>query len=251
MYNNETGKSIGKSTVNNIIKKKLGLHYLKTTLKSNFLNTNEGIYYSLCFIKTFIRCISQGYEIIFVDESSIKSSNSIYWCWRGYTEQIYFGNYKQNKLNLILAVTIDSVLYYEFNKENTTSSLFLNFMKNLYDIISQNISIKYVIILDNFTGHKTEEIIQYFKAKRINILFNVQYASYFNAIELCFRSIKRMTYSKLYKNIEEIKLDIINFLKSDEINKTLLKNFREALQQYLLYSQQHKYDNINNFKINI
>ena len=248
-YFNETGKSISKSTINNIIKNKLGLHYLKTTLKSNFLKTDKGNYYSFCFIKIFIKCLIKGFEMIFIDESSIRTINSKYKCWRGYKEQIYFGNQHQHKLNLILAVTKDSVLYHEMNADNTNSDIFLKFMKNINKIISDNPQKKYVIVMDNFSGHRTEELFKYYESEKINILFNVQYASHFNSIELCFRSIKRITYSKLYKNNDEIKLDVTNFLKSDGIKNTLLKNYRETLQQYLLFIQEHQQENINNYKI--
>lgn len=64
IYLNENGKTIDKATYNNIIKNKLGLHYLKTTLKSNYLSTTEGIFFSLCIIKIFTKCIIKGYEAI-------------------------------------------------------------------------------------------------------------------------------------------------------------------------------------------
>ena len=46
------------------------------------------------------------------------------------------------------------------------------------------------------------------------LMFNMYH---FNAIELCFRALKRMTYNKLYNNNEEIKSDVINFLEKDEL----------------------------------
>ncbi len=71
--------------------------------------------------------------------------------------------------------------------------------------------------MDNFSGHKTEELLKFYLTNKINALFNVQYVSHFNAIELCFRALKRMTYNKLYNNNEEIKSDVINFLEKDEL----------------------------------
>lgn len=45
--------------------------------------------------------------------------------------------------------------------------------------------------------------------------------SVFNAIELTFRAIKRITYSNLYNSMEEVYNDAINFLKGEQIKKTL------------------------------
>ena len=50
-YADKTGNKVGKSTVNNVIRKELGLRYLKTNYKSNYLNKQPGILDSLCFIK--------------------------------------------------------------------------------------------------------------------------------------------------------------------------------------------------------
>ena len=42
-YFKDTGLKAGKSTINNILKKHLGLKYLKTTVKNKSLKSNQGI----------------------------------------------------------------------------------------------------------------------------------------------------------------------------------------------------------------
>ena len=71
-YYIETGKKVGKNTVNNKMKNNFGLHYLKTNPKSKFLTKDLGILYSMCFIKIFIRNIKLGFIPIFIDETKIE-----------------------------------------------------------------------------------------------------------------------------------------------------------------------------------
>ena len=234
MYFSETGKYACKSTINDIIRNKLGFHYLKTCKKSNFLSTYLGKFSCFSFIKILLKCLMQDFILIFIDESSIKINNSNFRCWRRYNEQIFFGHKNFHRLNLILAVTKDTTLYFEINEQNTTSNIFLNFMKKINEIIKLDQNKKYLIIMDNFTGHKTADLLKYYNDEKMNILFNVQYCSYFNCIELCFRSLKKYLNNKSYDNQDKIINDIKDFLSKDELKKTLLKNYKETLQQYLL-----------------
>jgi hypothetical protein len=112
-YESETGKHIGKSTVNNIIRHKLGFRYLRTCKKSNYLITQQGIFSSLCFIKIFVKCLIKGFDFIFIDESSIQSNNPHYRCWRKYHEQIFFGSNYKTKINLIFAISKNDIIYYD------------------------------------------------------------------------------------------------------------------------------------------
>ena len=161
MYFEETGKYACKTKNNNIIKSKLGYHFLKTSKKSNFLLTDLGRILCLTFIKTLIKCLMTGFDLLFIDESSIQLNNSNYRCWRKYEEQIYFGDNNAGKLNLLLCISKNEILYYELNKENTNSQIFLNFMFNVNKIIKQKLNSKFCIIMDNFACHKTEELFKF------------------------------------------------------------------------------------------
>ena len=160
-----------------------------------------------------------------------------------------FGDTINKKKNLILAIDKSSVLEYEITQENTNGIIFFNFIEKLkkkLDFASEN---KYVFIMDNCTSHKTEEILKYFKTNKINILFTPAYQSIFNPIELIFRGIKRMTYSKLYNNFEEVEKDVIDYLQNDKIKKTLLYNFKETMEQILNYYKLNMNQNINNYEL--
>lgn len=66
----------GKSTINYILRKNMGFHFLKTTIKSNNLKTELGILSCLCIIKILIRCLKFEFIPIFIDESKIELSNN-------------------------------------------------------------------------------------------------------------------------------------------------------------------------------
>ena len=85
----------------------------------------------------------------------------------------------------------------------------------------------------------------------MNILFNVQYYSYFNSVELCFRALKKFLYYKFYEKKEELVKELLIIINKEELKKTLIKNFRETLEEYLRFTNNHKYNNINNFEIEV
>lgn len=60
----------------------------------------------------------QGYELIFINKSTIKSSNFH-----------YFSNNNQQKINFLLVITKESSFHYEINERNIYVLIFLNFMK--------------------------------------------------------------------------------------------------------------------------
>ena len=206
-YQTITGNKVGKSTVNNILRKELGLKYLKTTFKNNYLNTLD----CLCFIKIIQKCMKLGFRLIFLDESKIETTNNHYRCWRYKNEEIYFGNKKNEKNNLLLAIGVDKVIHYYLTQENTNSEIFLEFMKELVKKLKLDQTNKYILIMDNLSSHKKGNVIKFFVDEKLNVLFNAPYAPYsifFNSVELIFRSIKKRTYSKLYQSLEEVKKDI-------------------------------------------
>jgi len=244
-YYNETGKFIGKSSVNNIMKNKLGYRYIKTTYKTNYLRTKEANILSLCFVKIIARLIKFNYEIVFLDESKIESINTHLKCWRKPRETIYFGNYIKKKLNIIMAISKNKVLRMDINEENTTAEIYLNFLKNLYEDLSKEKNKKFAIILDNLKLHKTKDVISFCEEKKINLVFNVPYQSIFNGIELCFRSMKKIIYSNIYNSVEEIKEKLLGFINEEKFKNSLLYNYKETLTEYLFYAENHKYDNLN------
>lgn len=247
LYFIDKGIKISKSTVNNVLRKELNYHYLKTCCKSNFLKNESGVLFCFGFIKSFVRALKSGFEPIFIDESKIELVNNHFKCWRMVNETIHFGNTSKIKNNLLLAVGKDFVSHYSITTENTNSNNFLIFLKELSEKLLLNKDKNYVFIMDNLICHKNDEVIKYLVNSRLCTIFNAPYCSMFNAVELAFRAIKRKIYANLYNSIEDVKNEINNYLKNENISLTLVANYCETLEQYLLYLENNKSVNLNNF----
>ena len=207
-------------------------------------------YYILfVFIKIFVRSIKLGFKPIFIDETKIEMKNNHFKIWRLRNEQIYFGNSSKEKTNMILAVGKDQIYHYKIIDDNVNTTIFIAFLDELIETLKNNNENKYILILDNLKVHKTEEVYKFLIEKNICAIFNAPYMSIFNSIELSFRSIKKIIYSNLYNSIKDVKEDVIKYLKSDDISKTLLYNYKETISQYLLYSEKNNSLNLNILKI--
>ena len=68
-----------------------------------------------------------GFELIFVDESTFKLNKSNFKCWRKPNEHIYFGKSNKDKINLILAVTKEEILFHEMKNEKWKYKYFIIF----------------------------------------------------------------------------------------------------------------------------
>jgi transposase len=246
LYKEQTGKIIGRTKMYYILKNKLNLKYRRTTIKNKKLISNESIFSSLCFIKIFTRAIILGFDILFLDETAILLKNNHFKCWRNDDEKLYHKIGPNSKTNLLLIVSKNEVVHFQLNREETNQDKFFNFLNGFFQKIKSNVSNKFIVVLDNLSAHKTSKIINFFKEKNINVLFNTPYLSEFNAIELAFRYLKKILYSKIFDTIEEVEAKVINILKSDKLKETLLKNYRETLEVYMKYSSEYKYKNLNN-----
>ena len=145
-----------------------------------------------------------------------------------------------------MAVNNDSVLYYQINDESTNEETFYIFMQKLGEIILEKKLSPYVIVLDNLSSHKTKKLIELYSSKKINIIFNTPYLSSFNSIELCFRNIKRLLYTKIYNSIEELIDEVIEYIKEKNFIDGLKSNFSQTLEKYLLFYENYSSLNLNN-----
>ena len=206
----------------------------------------ENILISFAFIKIIARCLKLKFNIIYCDETSLQNNNNNYYCWRR-SEESFFSNLGPKKRrNLIMAVNDDSVLYYQINDDSTNEERFFLFMQKLEEIILEKKLTPYVIVLDNLSCHKTKKLIELYSSKKMNILFNTPYLSSFNSIELCFRNIKRLLYTKIYNSIEELIDEVKKYLKEKNFIDGLKSNFSQTLEKYLLF-----HDNYSSLNLNI
>jgi hypothetical protein len=242
----DTGKKMSKTKVNNILRYKLNLRFLKSAIKTDKLLTNRNILASLCFIKIVIKCLKLNYKLIFVDETSIQCNNNNFKTWRKKEETIYYNIKNTKRKNLIAAVGENSLIHYSVNEANTNEEVFINFMKELKNKLCQKNINNYAIILDNLSCHKTSSLKSFYLENHMNVIFNSPYNSPFNCIELMFRLIKRKIYQKLYSSTDEAVKEMQNIMKEKQFEESLKLNYKETLNEYYKYSIEHKNINLNN-----
>lgn len=245
MFFEETGKKTNRTSINKIIRDKFGYRYLKTVLKNRKIKETNNRLISFAFIKIIIKSIIKGFKIIYIDESTIKNKNNNFRCFRKPEEQIYFNYEKCDKLNLIMAIDNESVIYYEITEGTTTQDSFYTFMEKLLNKIKEKNLGKYAIVMDNLSCHKTEKLIRFYKENNINIIYNSPYLSQWNAIELTFRAIKKIYYKKLFSSSLELKNYIEEIINGEELSKTLILNYNETLKEYRKFIIENKDVNLN------
>lgn len=236
---------IKKSTIHKIMRKKLLMRFRKKTVKNQKLISFNYIKYSFFFIKIFVRAISLGLKFVFIDESGFLLNNNNYRNWVFNGQEIYYNFSSSKRINLILAVSDTKVLNYQINEENTNSTIFKNFMIQLLEKMGEEEKNQHVFIMDNFAGHLTPELFEFYRANKIKVLFGVPYASQYNMVENVFRLIKNKTYKKLYKSIELLITDINEILNDNKTLLSLKKLFNETVGEYLKFIQDNKHINLN------
>lgn len=229
---NEYEINISRSKINKILKNKLKYKYIKISPKNKNLNNIRYKIISFIFIKILIRGMLLNYNFIFIDESHFKTKNNNYKSWLKDNEDVHFGNNKNEKLNIILAVSVQKVINFLFLKENINHVNFYNFMEETIKKLSEDDIKRTIIIMDNCTVHFSKNVIELMKNNKLKILYTVPYESEFNSIELAFRYIKNKIYKKIYSNITELKDDVLAIIKSKDMNKCIFKNFKETLLKY-------------------
>ena len=78
----------------------------------------------------------------------------------------------------------------------------------MIDNINEKERKNYQIFLDNAAIHALE-LFETHSDKKLKVVFNVLYLSFFNMAELGFRAIKRVIYNYMLSSIEEVESKII------------------------------------------
>ena len=224
--------NLSKSTIYRILKNKLKYKYRKTMVKNKDLNNLNYKIISFILLKIVILSMQKNFNFIFIDETNFCLKNNNFKTWIKYDENLNYGPKKKDKLNLILAVSVNRVINYTFTRENINKDNFLIFMEKTISKLNEDEIKTTVFIMDNLSVHLCENIKNLMKMKKLKVLYSVPYESKFNPIELSFRFIKNYTYKKIYFKIKDLEKDVKEILECNSINKALFKNFVETLNHY-------------------
>ena len=245
IYNELYHNSISKKTVHRILTKKLNYSFRKTSIKNSKLLSTESMKQTFFVLKVILRIIKLGGELVYIDESAFYNQNNNFKMWRKGDQDIYFDIKENKKVNLILAVTSSKVVYYKITNDTTNSEAFTLFITELLDKLKDEEKQKYFFFMDNLSAHATASLFSLYYERKAKIIFNTPYRSNFNMVELCFRDIKRETYTHLYNDMEQLIKDIDKILNSEKFKKKLKNFYKSTLEQYLKYIVDNNSININ------
>ena len=155
--------------------------------------------------------------------------------WRYKYDSFNYCSIKQDKINLILAVSKNNKVHYVFVKKNKVTNIFKNFMECMIKKLSEEEIKKYVFFFDNTRFHKTKELKNFYKNKKLKIITNVPYESSFDSVELYFRYIKNVIYKNIYNYIDDVIKEVINILNSDKFRISLLLQYKETIEKYIYF----------------
>ena len=138
------------------------------------------------------------------------------WCKKGSSIVKTIGaTYK--RLTVICAISNKKILYYKIINGSANSKLFLNFLKNIPNIINKT------LFMDNASIHHSKIVKKYTSDNNINNLFNVPYSPEYNPIELMFSKHKKIVKDMFPNNsIDLLQKNIIKafqFITSNNLFK--------------------------------
>lgn len=242
-------KKISITTVSRILKNHLEMRYLRTSIKNPKLEENNYIFMCFIFLRVLLRSLILHLNIIYVDETGFVLQNNNFYTWREKREEIYDGAKSKIKerINLILAISNNKVVHKKFLRGTVDSNIFIQFLDEMIQNMQNDEKQNSIIIFDNATYHLTNDVIQFFKEKKLKGLTICPYRSNFNSIELVFRYVKNIIYKNVYNKMEDLKNDVDKILNSNNLKNSLINLFKETIQQYILFIQNHDNIDLSNF----
>ena len=111
--------------------------------------------------------------------------------------------------------------FYAFNGKSVTTTYANSKRESALDFLQRireaNPFTHIIVILDNFSSHRTEEVAITAEILDIELIFLPPYSPQLNPIEIIWKSIKRVVSTIFFKNqdefIEKVKISFVQFAK--------------------------------------
>ena len=73
----------------------------------------------------------------------------------------------------------------------------------------------------------------------------------FNSIKLGFRNLKKLLYTKVHEDMDEVIKDAIKILENNDYKKSIKYNFKDNLEKYIIFVKKYKNINLKEIKSNL
>ena len=253
-YEKTHNRRLSLMTLSRVMRYHLDFHYRKTSIKNPKLLEECSILMAFCFLRTIIRSMELGLNIVYLDEVGFTLDNKNFYTWKKKDDFFYGGakNNQKTKLNIILSIDENQILYGKFLNKNIDSDDFIQYMDEFFERINEEERKNMLVVMDNAKFHVSRKVKNYFENKNIKVITTVPYLSTFNSIELLFRSFKNITYKENFKNMKELKKKVFDLINDKKMDIIVKKNFAETLNKYKEYFNKYKsFKNLNEIRNSI
>ena len=104
---------------------------------------------SYFLIRLIYEVLTKGMHLIFIDESKLQLKNSNIKMWRHKNDSFNYMSIKNDKINLILSISKEKVIHYEFHQENINIIIFQNFLIKMLERLGVEEKKLAVLFIDN------------------------------------------------------------------------------------------------------
>lgn len=199
-------------SVKKILIDTFGLTYRKINLKSIYLETKQFFEERYIFIKLFINFYFNNKIIIYTDESQFNFKYKNFRQLNNSKNSIISNNLEKkpmkslnkndnfNGFQLILSCTKDKIIFFKIFEGINNSLTFKSYLEDLLKFIDENkIEGDLVFFFDNTPVHDNKIIYEFFKERKMEVLWAVNNYSELDFCEIVFRCLKNEHYRKIYK----------------------------------------------------
>lgn len=200
------------------------------------------------YLRKFLALIKNGFNIIYVDESSVNRRSYKRLRLR-IPRSDYFRNYRRNRIKnfkldfkqILLATINEKNFYHKFLNANTNANNFAEFLKGLAKKIAEvDKNNRCIIYLDNSSIHHDPRVIETMNKYNLMVIYGPRYLCDLNYAEMIFSNIKN-NYKMIKKNkkvnyifISRLSYSLALYLGRLNQNQNLLNNyFRKFLEIHL------------------
>ena len=170
-YKNLYNENISIMTVSRVLRFHLGYHFRKTSIKNPKLEDNNSLIMIFIFLGIISRALALDLNLVYIDEVGFIMENSNYYTWKKDRELVYGGpkNNSKKKLNVILVVDENEILFGNLFSKNIGREEFMLFIDRLLDRMNDEEKENTLFIIDIAKFHVSKNVQEFLKTKKIKI----------------------------------------------------------------------------------
>lgn len=207
-YKKDNSVSFSRETLRKFLRKNMNCTFRRVTLKNKEVKCKNYINVQSVFLRRVIEIFLNEEDIIYIDQSGFSNPKSHFQNWT-FSPNDYKGTLPKRlkRINLISALGRKELLFSKISLLKTNQRRMINFLKQLIDKLQKDEhyndkynSYKLWIYLDNAKFHKGNNIVDYIKTTKFNVIYGIPYTPKYDSIENVFSIIKAIYRGHIFEN---------------------------------------------------